>query len=382
MGSPAPTDRPREKATLVIASSDTDSNLYYATEYLTSDPYVFLRIAGKAIILAGELELGRARKQARVDRVVPTLPYDTRLREQGIAPRLTDYLDLYLRERGVEELEVPPSFPVGHAERLREKGYKLTVGEEPFFPERAVKRPAEIERIVAAQRAAEEALDRAIDLLARSRIDGETLRLDGDVLTAERVQRELRMLLLERGYLAAEVIVAGGEQGCDPHVRGSGPLPPHRTIIIDIFPRSIESRYWGDLTRTVVRGRAGEAVKKIYRDVEEAKSLALSLIRDGAEGSAIHQAVVACFQARGNSTGEVNGRMQGFIHGTGHGVGLDLHEPPRISKANSTLSAGNVVTVEPGLYYPGIGAVRLEDLVVVEAAGVRNLTRFPQQLEV
>jgi Xaa-Pro aminopeptidase len=370
------------KATVFIAASEVDSNLYYATHFLAGDPFIYLEADGRRIILIGELELGRARSEARVDEVVATLPYENQLREAGMIPRPTDVLDLYLRETGVKELEVPASFPLGHADRLREKGYQVHHREDPFFPERIVKRPEEVERIAAAQAATEEAMALAVGLIADSRIEGKGLKLRGETLTSEKVQGEVRRMLLERGYLAAEVIVAGGEQACDPHVRGWGPLPANDTIIIDIFPRSIESRYWGDMTRTVVRGKATPEARKIYRDVADAQALAMSLLIPGVEGMQVHQAVVDHFKARGNETGEALGKMQGFFHGTGHGVGLDIHEPPRISKVKATLAAGTVVTVEPGLYYPGRGAVRLEDLVVIEKGGARNLNRFPKVLEV
>jgi Xaa-Pro aminopeptidase len=370
------------KAVLFIAASDQDANLYYATRFSAGDPFIYLELEGERVILTSELELGRARREARVDRIVSTVPYENRLREAGVTPRPTDVLDLFLKEIGVSEIEVPSSMPLGHADRLREKGYRVQPREDPFYPERMVKRPEEVEWIAAAQRVTEEAMALAVRLIAESSIDGAFLRLGSEPLTAERVQREVRRMLLDRGYLAAEIIVAGGDQGCDPHVRGSGPLPSHRTIVIDIFPRSIETRYWGDMTRTVVRGSASPEVRKIYRDVREAAELAISLLRPGAEGMEIHQAVMDHFKSRGYESGELEGRMRGFIHGTGHGVGLEIHEPPRLSKVKATLKAGQVVTVEPGLYYPGVGAVRIEDLVVIGVGGPRNLNTFPKVLEV
>lgn len=370
------------KAVLIIAASEVCSNLYYASRFLAGDPFIYLEVRGKKVILTSELELGRARGEARVDQVVSTLPYENRLREGGTIPRPTDLLDLYLREIAVTELVVPANFPLAHAERLREKGYRIEVREDPFYPERTVKTAEEVERIASAQAVTEEAMAMAVGMVAQSRIEGQGLRLGGEALTSQRIQGEVRRMLLDRGYLATEVIVAGGEQGCDPHVRGRGPLPANQPIVIDIFPRSIESRYWGDMTRTVVRGTASEAVKKLHRDVHDAQSLAISLLAPGAEGMDVHQRVMDHFKERGNQTGELNGRMQGFIHGTGHGLGLDIHEPPRLSRVKATLKAGNVVTVEPGLYYPGVGAVRIEDLVVVEPGGARNLNRFPKTLEV
>jgi len=378
----APPSPPPGEAVLVIASSETDSNLYWATGFLAGDPFIYIERGGERIILASELELGRARRQARVDRIVSTRPYDDRIRASGAQPKLADIADLFLREIGASSLRVPAAFPLGHAEDLRRKGWTVEVREDPFYPERAVKRPDEIARIEAAQAVTEEAMALAVELIARSRIDGDRLVLDGEALTSERVRREIRRFLLDRGYHGKDIIVAGGEQACEPHLRGSGPLPPHRPIVIDIFPRSIEDHYWGDMTRTVVRGTASPRARKLFDDVLDAQLLALSLIRDGAEGMEIHERVQGLFLARGHENREAGGRMEGFIHGTGHGVGLDIHEPPRISRARSTLRAGSVVTVEPGLYYADAGGVRIEDIVVVEPSGARNLNRFPKVFEI
>ena len=378
----APEVNGHAETVLFIASSNQDSNLYHATRFLAGDPFIYLESSGVKTLILSELELGRGRKEARVDRVISSAPYEARLRAAGVVPRLTDILDLHLKEIGIERLTVPASFALAHAERLREKGYRVEHRDDPFYPQRMVKSAEELQFIAAAQAVAEEAMALAVDMIARSRIEGPLLDLEGQPLTAENVRLALRRMLLDKGYIASEIIIAGGEQACDPHLRGTGPLPAHQPIVIDIFPRSLETRYWGDMTRTVVRGRASPEVKKLFQDVAAAKRLAISLLGDGAEGMDIHQAVVDLFKSRGNETGEVGGKTQGFIHGTGHGVGLDIHEPPRISKTKTTLKAGNVVTVEPGLYYPGVGAVRLEDLLVVEDRGARNLNRFPEHLEV
>jgi Xaa-Pro aminopeptidase len=355
---------------LFIAASEGDANLYWATGFLAGDPFIYVEAGGERTIVASELELGRARREARVDRVVSSRPYDERIRAAGEVPKITDIADLFLREIGARRLTVPAGFPLGRAEELRRKGWTLEVREEPFYPERIVKRPDEIARIEAAQAVTEEAMARAVDIIAGSWIDGDRLLRDGEVLTSEAVRRDLQRFLLDRGYLATDIIVAGGEGACEPHLRGSGPLPPHRPIVIDIFPRSLETRYWGDMTRTVVRGTASARARRLFDDVLAAQALGISLIRDGAEGSEIHE------------TREAGGRMEGFIHGTGHGVGIDLHEPPRISRLKSTLPAGAVVSVEPGLYYADAGGVRIEDLVVVEEDGARSLNRFPKVLEI
>jgi Xaa-Pro aminopeptidase len=97
----------------------------------------------------------------------------------------------------------------------------------------------------------------------------------------------------------------------------------------------------------------------------------------------VHKAVQEFFVRQGYRTGRHNGRMEGFFHGTGHGLGLDIHEAPRMGATSTgNLKAGQVVTVEPGLYYPQIGGVRLEDVALVTASGAKNLTRFEKVLEI
>ena len=151
---------------------------------------------------------------------------------------------------------------------------------------------------------------------------------------------------------------------------------------MDIFPRSERTGYFGDLTRTAVRGRASERLKEVYALVNEGVRLGHRRLRPGARGPTIHREIQDLFTTRGYPTGVRDGRMQGFFHGTGHGLGLQIHEPPSISARPSILRAGHVVTVEPGLYYLGLGGVRIEDVALVTAKGSRNLTRVPKLLEI
>jgi Xaa-Pro aminopeptidase len=294
---------------------------------------------------------------------------------------LTGIVDLHLREAGIRDLVVPAGFSFAHAERLKELGYALRFRDDPFFPERMVKRPQELEAIARVEEYGEEAMAMAADILRKSKVRSGILHSGGEPLTSERLRLEIQRFLLERECEASNTIVAGGDQGADPHLRGSGPLRAEETIVIDIFPRSMRTRYWGDLTRTFVRGKASPRVKKLHRDVLDAQELAFSLVRAGAEGRKIHERVASFFKERGNPNEDAGDKKTGFIHGTGHGLGLEIHEHPRISRVESKLAAGNVVTVEPGLYYPGTGAVRIEDVVVVTEDGCRNLNKLPKDLE-
>jgi Xaa-Pro aminopeptidase len=190
------------------------------------------------------------------------------------------------------------------------------------------------------------------------------------------VRSAIDISLLEDGCEAAESIVAGGMQAVDPHARGTGPLPANSPIVIDIFPRSKSHRYHADMTRTFLRGEAPQEARELYDAVLAAQEAGIRAIRAGASGEEIHLAVSAVFLDMGYP--ERDGC--GFTHSTGHGVGLDVHEPPSLGEGGEILEASQVVTVEPGLYYPDIGGVRLEDLVVVRSAGCDNLTRFGKDL--
>lgn len=182
------------------------------------------------------------------------------------------------------------------------------------------------------------------------------------------------------GGQPAHTIVAGGEQACDPHERGHGPLKADSLIILDVFPRHTASGYYGDMTRTVVRGTATPAQRELWQTVLAGQKLALEGMGPGVNGKNVHEAVKKLFTDRGFPTEQQDGRWVGFFHGTGHGLGLELHEAPRF--AATRFKPGQIFTVEPGLYYPGTGGVRIEDVVVITETGIKNLCKFEKHLEV
>jgi Xaa-Pro aminopeptidase len=360
-------------ARVIVADSEHDANMLYSVGIFVPDPFIYFEIAGKKHIVVSDLEIDRARAQATVDRVLPLRRYRGR--------KLHEVLPMVLREHRVRAVEVPMNFPVGFAKHLR--GLRVAVKSDPFIPERQIKSAAEIRKLTAALRLAEEGMRAGLNVIRRSRIgrDG-YLYWRKQKLTSEDVQGVINATMAGLGGMAPMTIVAGGNQACDPHEVGHGPLRAHQTIIVDIFPRDGRTGYWGDITRTVVRGRASEKVKDMYATIAKAQAIAFAKLRAGVNGREVHDAICALFKQRGFKTGRKNGRMQGFFHGTGHGLGLDIHESPRVGAVDATMKAGMVVTVEPGLYYPGIGGVRLEDVVVIGARGNRNLTTFPKFLEV
>src|SRR5574337_392080 len=371
---------PRCDAIVMISTSEIDSNLYYATQFAAPDPFIFVQAGPEKIVVMSDLEMDRARNQARVDTVLSYSAYEQRARQKGTdAPSVLDVLDLVLRERGARYLQVPGNFGVEYADGLRARGYTLSVKKEPFFEARLVKSEEEIETIAATQRATEEAVGAAISSVQAAKVESDgLLYLDGELLTAEALKKIIHLKLMEHECVAQHTIVAPGLQGVDPHHHGQGPIRANESIVIDVFPRSERSHYFADMSRTVVKGKASPKLRAMYRAVLNAQECGMELIRDGADGRLIHTKVNAVLEKDSFTTGMIGGRMQGFFHGTGHGVGLDIHEPPRINKTGAVLRTGHVVTVEPGLYYLDAGAVRIEDLVVVTATGCRNLTNFPK----
>lgn len=366
------------EARLIVAASEADADLYYACRFLAPDPFVFLEVGGRRLLLMSDLEIDRARAQARVDEVRSYSVYESKARQRWARPHLADVVSLLLEDAGVAEVAVPASFPLEPADRLRERGVRVTPRPDPFFPERLVKASEEVAAIAETQRHTEAALRAALDALRESEIRGDAVYRDGRLLTVEELKKIVHRTLMERECIAQHTIVACGADGTDPHHEGAGAVRPHQSIVLDIFPRSSRTRYFADLTRTVVKGRASDRLRRMYDAVLAAQARGLELIADSASGLAVHTEVAQVLDRHGFPTGVVDGRHQGFFHGTGHGVGLDIHEPPRIGKVDWRLAAGQVVTVEPGLYYSEWGAVRIEDLVVVEAGGCRNLTTFPK----
>ena len=316
-----------------------------------------------------------AKKVATVDRIHSL----SRYQKQFGVRKLTELLPLILKEFGVRAVEVPYNFPAGIARQLR--GFTLNVVES-FFPEREIKTAAEIRKLTDALRLAEAGMNAGLTAIHESRIGhGGFLYWRKQKLTSEHVQGVINATIAALGGIGAHTIVAGGNQACDPHEAGHGPLRAHQTIILDIFPRDMKTGYWGDITRTVVRGRASERVRGLFAVVAKGQEIAFDKLRAGVDGQTVHNEILDLFNRHGFPTGRKNGRMQGFFHGTGHGVGLEIHEAPRIAPVKSILQAGQVVTVEPGIYYPGLGGVRLEDVVVIGKTGNRNLTQFPKFLE-
>jgi Xaa-Pro aminopeptidase len=373
------------KNLLMVADSDHDANMLYAVGMFVPDPFIYLRIRGKDLLVMSDLEIDRARKQAPHCHIYSLSQYQQKLRREGKkSPGIADIVAAVLEEYRVSKVFVPGNFSYSLALELRDAGIKVKPKPGGFFPEREEKSADEVKKISAALMMAEVGLAEAMQALKASKI-GKNRKLiyHNAPLTSEKLRSIIDTAIIQASGLASHTIVAGGKQACDPHESGFGPLRANEPIILDVFPRSQKTGYFGDITRTVVKGRASEAVRKLYDTVHRGQKTAFSLMRAGTETSKVHKAVQDLFVREGYKTGKSNGRMQGFFHGTGHGLGLEIHEAPRMgATSKGPLKIGHVVTVEPGLYYPSIGGVRLEDVALITKGAPRNLTQFEKVLEV
>jgi Xaa-Pro aminopeptidase len=338
-------------------------------------------------VVVSELELERARRQAPHCRAISLNQCWNKLQQQG-ARKYRDpaqVIRLLLREHRVRRISVPHDFPLGLARQLRDLKVKLKVSGDGVFPQRALKSPEEVKKISAALLMAEVGLAEGIQALKQSRISRDRkLVYRNGALTSERLRAIIDTAVVQAGGQITHTIVAGGRQGCDPHEAGHGPLRANEPIILDVFPRSLKTGYHGDISRTVVRGRASEAIRSLYHTVQQAQDAAATVLRSGGSCLEVHEQVQRHFAKAGYKTGRTRGVPHGFFHGTGHGLGLELHESPSIGpRSKDTLANRMTVTIEPGLYYPELGGgVRLEDVVVIQNGRPKNLTKFEKVLEV
>jgi Xaa-Pro aminopeptidase len=365
-------------ARVLIFGSD-DANTRYATGLSVPDPFIWMRLDHKEFVIVSSLEYARVRQQARRGvkvLLLEDIPLTNVRKPAGRRRNLADVAAAFLRSHNTTEVLVPQNLWAVHLDTLREHGLRVRIL-SPFFPERLVKTAQEIRHIKQTGLVAKKALRCALDMLKASEIEwNDTLTYKGKRLTSESVRDEIERVFIAHGCQSGETIVSCAEHSALPHHRGSGPLYAGQPIILDIFPRSIATGYFFDLTRTVVKGTPTPELKRLYDTVRRAQQEALSVIAPG-KARHVHEAVQDVFTKAGYQTTS----EEGFIHSTGHGVGLEIHEEPRISaKSDDALQAGMVVTVEPGLYYKDVGGVRVEDTVLITKDGYINLTNLPKAL--
>lgn len=358
------------------------SDLLWRTKFRVPDPVFFVEYGGEAFIIVSALEYERAKHEARGAGVVLQDALSARA-ESGAPARV---LLQFLSELRVMRIAVPSTFPVSLAKEL-ESSIELRVASPPLFPERSMKSEWELREIEATECAVESAMQKLRSVLKDSTIRERTVLYRGRKLTSEYLRRMVELELWQKGYATSGTIISCGTDAAKPHAIGSGPLEPRVPIIVDVFPYSRSSYYYADCTRTFFKGEPEEPFKRMYETVRGAQEQALADIRLGADAPELYAAAVRYFSERGYASPSPEQGVCGFIHGLGHGVGLEIHELPSLGAGGGALREGNVITIEPGLYYPKplgdipAGGIRIEDLVAVTDSGCRNLTTLPKSLE-
>jgi Xaa-Pro aminopeptidase len=348
------------------------------------DPFLYLETGGRRVVLTNVLEVDRIAAQApELERLLGEQLGRDELIDQGLSFEQVDR-ELYLRavrEVGITAAVVPAAFPLAVADRLRAEGIALTVDNELFVDRRREKTDAELAGIRRAADAALAGMEECARVLRESEIDGDGLRFEGEVLTSELLRARIREVCSRLGAPAPDDIIVAPMRPGDAvgHESGSGPLPAHAPICVDLWPQDEASSCWADMTRTWVRGDISDAVADLHRLVLEAHERSLAATKPGVLGVEVYGAACDVFEAAGHPTGRTKkpgeSLQHGFFFGLGHGVGLEVHEEPALGRTGrAPLVAGDVVAIEPGIVDPEHGGMRVEDLVLVTDDGYELLT--------
>jgi Xaa-Pro aminopeptidase len=374
----------KTRSVLIYSDTARSADALYFGGVDVPDAFVALGVRGKKYAVVSALEFGRVKRHSKFDAVLPleALTEEARKAWPRQKPGPARIIALLVRRLKAGALTVPGDFSAGLYQELRDIGVRVSVADGMLFPQREVKTAAEAAALIEGNRCSAAGIGAAERVLAASKVKGGKLLYQRSVLTSERLKVAVETACIEAGSVSQSTIVAGGDQACDPHNRGSGPLRANELIIVDVFPCVSATGFYGDMTRTFLRGRANDAQKAIVAAVRKAQLKALGTIRAGVEASEVHRQVSATFVALGFETKATPDGSIGFFHGTGHGLGMEVHEPPRMNATSHfPLKKGTVVTVEPGLYYPGVGACRIEDVVQVTAGAPRMLSKYPYRWE-
>jgi Xaa-Pro aminopeptidase len=373
---------------LIYADSFRSADMRHAIPLGVPDPVLYAEAGGSKYVFTHAMEAARLRALGLFEVHLAEEFGIDELVGSGLKPKEIRG-ELAVRQVasvGITRAAVPDNFPVWLADRLREAGVELDVDQELFDERRRSKTEAQLAGMRRAQKASEAAMDTCRDMLRRSEISGDQLLLDGEVLTVERVKAAMSQTFAAHDATADEFIVAPGAQGAVGHDMGSGPIPPHTPIVVDIFPRDNASAVYTDMTRTFVRGEVAEDVREWHRLVKEALDRAIAETKPGVTGRELFDGTCEIFEAAGELTQRTKTPGEplsdGFFHSLGHGVGLEVHEAPGLGMlGDKPLVPGDCITIEPGLYRQGYGGVRLEDNVLVTETGYENLTTYPYDLE-
>lgn len=369
---------------LLYAASTHSADQLYFGQVSVPDAFISFTAGRKKCAVVTGLEFGRVKRDSAFDLVLPLEDALQQAKKRYPERKITaaEVIATLARQHDLKPFIIPEDFPAGLATRLTQLGVKLEVADGALFPQREIKTDAEAEAIRTGNRCSAAGIGAAEAVLRASTIKSGKLVYQGKTLTSERLKIAIEIACIEAGGVSIDTIAAGGDQACDPHHRGVGPLRANELIIVDVFPRIAATGFYGDMTRTFLKGQASDAQRALVATVREGQLAALKTIKAGVNGKKVHQQVIDVFTQAGYETKRTDQGSIGFFHGTGHGLGLEIHEPPRLNSTEYRLKRGSVVTVEPGLYYPGLGGCRIEDVVQITDTKPKLLSKFHYDWEI
>lgn len=374
---------------IIVGDTERSPALRHEVPLAIVDPFLYMEVGGRRMILTTHLEQGRiaaAAPDAELLLAAELGFYDLIEAGSSYAEAHLEIVARAVADAGVRRARVPRDLPVAVADRLRADGVVLDVDGAHFDARRRAKSAAELAGIRRAQRAAEAGMAAGRALLRAATIDGDRLLLDGVPLTAERVRAAVRGACADHGAPAPPDVMVTSAWSAGGHDPGSGPLPARLPIEIDLWPRDEESGCWADMTRTVVVGEVPPRVAELHAAAREALAAARAAVRPGRPCRDLYDAAAEVIERVGEPTLRTRdpgaSLDRGFCFALGHGVGLEVHEDPVLGlSAGAALVEGDVLALEPGVEgVPGLGGVRVEDLVLVTAGGVETLTDAPDDL--
>ena len=369
-------------------ADSSDPDIRYLSGIYVPDPFLLFTHKGQRIGVASVNEFNRMAQDSALDEVLllPEIEEETARRfklPKGKKPATAHVVSHLAKRYGISEFNVGSRFSAGLFSSLQKAGIKVEVDAGGvLLPQRQIKTADELKSLRKANRASAAGFREVAKTLAEAKVSKGVLMHQGQVLTSERLRKMINHACLEHEAMAMNTIVASGDQACDSHCLGHGPIRAGDLIVVDIYPQRMEDGYWGDMTRTYLKGRASDAQRRLVRTVKKAHQMAIGMIKPGVSGGRVHQAVENFFTQQGYETRK-GAKPVGFPHALGHGVGLEIHEQPIMrAGASFRFRKGMVMAVEPGLYYPGLGGARIEDCVDVISGGCEKISSAPYQWEI
>ncbi|MFW9841309.1 MAG: M24 family metallopeptidase [Candidatus Thorarchaeota archaeon] len=359
-------------------------NLLWLTGMRTSDNLLYLKNRGEEGVIGGYFnQIDRVKKESIVKRTYDLSDHIIQLLKENKV--VNEYRDVLIRAMLRDEfsgatLGVPDEIPASILVVLQELGYNVKVVEELVPQARATKSAEEIKMIKKAGDATVGAIKEVVEMIKDSDVGpNKTLMRNGKPLKVGQLKMAMEHCLVDRTSESSEdTILAVGEKAFDWHYLGASNdrLKAEVPIILDVFPRLKIERYVADVTRTIVKGTPPKRVREMFEATEAAIDAAVDSLTDGAKIDDVNLACVNKLKQLGFDSRRLNpDAKDGMTHGLGHGIGLEVHEQPSMYNHETHFDEGNVMAIEPGVYFEKIGGVRLENDYAVTQGKAKILTR-------